>query len=76
MVLMLSNRYKAFYPDGAKNSKSFSRLATDLHFTRVKKMLDGTKGKIVIGGEVDASQKFIAPTIVRDVSLSDSLMSE
>lgn len=39
-------------------------------------MLDDTKGQIVIGGECDASQRFIAPTIVRDVSPEDSLMSQ
>lgn len=39
-------------------------------------MLDNTKGTVVLGGEADAAQRFIAPTVVRDVSFRDSLMSE
>ena len=39
-------------------------------------MLDGTKGKVILGGETDASQKFIAPTVVTGVSPDDSLMGD
>jgi acyl-CoA reductase-like NAD-dependent aldehyde dehydrogenase len=38
--------------------------------------LDHTDGSIVIGGQTDATEKYIAPTIVRDVDVDDSLMSE
>lgn len=46
------------------------------HAQRIKKLLDDTKGTIVFGGEVDVAKKYIAPTLVRDVSGDDSLMSE
>ena len=39
-------------------------------------MLSETKGNIVFGGETDASQKYIAPTVVQDVKLDDSLMTQ
>ena len=39
-------------------------------------MLDDTKGEIVIGGETDASQKFIAPTVVKNVTPEDALMGQ
>lgn len=39
-------------------------------------MVDETKGKIILGGEIDAEERYIAPTIVRDVPKDDSLMSE
>lgn len=53
-----------------------SRIISDEHFKRIKGLLDNTKGTVVLGGETDASQRFIAPTVVRDVSFNDSLMSE
>jgi aldehyde dehydrogenase (NAD+) len=69
-------RYTEFYPDGPQNSKSYARIVTDAHFERLKSLLDRTSGTVVVGGLLDASAKFIAPTIVKDVSLEDSLMSE
>lgn len=68
--------YKSFYPDGPLKSDSYSRIVSDAHFKRVKGLLDNTKGTVVLGGETDAAQRFIAPTIVRDVTPDDSLMSE
>ena len=38
--------------------------------------MDNTKGKVVLGGEADEATKYIAPTVVSDVPLDDSLMSE
>ena len=69
-------RYRDFYPDGPEKSDSFSRIFGESHAQRIKNLLDNTKGKIVFGGEVDVEKKYVAPTLVRDVSGDDSLMSE
>ena len=73
----MSFSYKQFYPDSAGpivESQDFSRLAADRQFERLKKLLDTTKGDIVFGGESDASKKFIAPTVVKNVTFDDALM--
>ncbi|EJD01020.1 aldehyde dehydrogenase [Fomitiporia mediterranea MF3/22] len=67
---------KSFYPDGALKSDSYARMVNDVHFKRVKGMLDDTKGEIVIGGETDEAQKYIAPTVVKNVSPEDMLMGQ
>jgi aldehyde dehydrogenase (NAD+) len=64
-----------FYPEGPASSKSFSRIITERHFDRIHKMLSDTKGQIVLGGETKRESKYIAPTIVRDVTNEDSLLS-
>lgn len=69
-------RHAEFFPEGPANSKSYSRVVTSGHFDRLKGLLDHTSGEIVIGGESDASTKYISPTVVKDVSTDDSLMSE
>ena len=51
-------------------------MGTDAHFQRVKTLLQGTKSSIVIGGETDEAQKYIAPTIVQNATTEDSLMGE
>lgn len=35
-----------------------------------------SSGKVAIGGKTDASEKFIEPTIITDVSLTDAIMQE
>lgn len=68
--------HKEFYPEGPKTSNSYARIISHAHFDRLKGMLDSTKGTIVLGGtdDADREQKFIAPTIVRDVRPDDALM--
>ncbi len=45
-------------------------------FKRVYGLLQSTKGTIAFGGQTDESTKSIAPTVVKDVSFEDALMSE
>ena len=37
-------------------------------------MLEGTKGRIVCGGETDEATRYIAPTVIVDVSPEDKVM--
>jgi aldehyde dehydrogenase (NAD+) len=57
-------------------SPAFGRLCTDRHFDRVSALLDKTKGKILVGGQRDASARFIAPTVVALEDADDPLMHE
>lgn len=65
---------KEFYPNGAKASPDYSRIVNKRHFLRIKKMLDDTKGKILIGGEMDEAENFIEPTVVQVSSAQDSMI--
>ncbi|KAL0469871.1 aldehyde dehydrogenase [Neurospora intermedia] len=68
--------YKDMFPNGAKASPDLSRIVNARHFNRIKKMLDETKGKIVMGGEMDESELYIEPTAVLVDSLDDPMMQE
>ena len=70
----LKSAMKEFYPDGVKSSQDFGRIVNGRQWTRLKKMIDETKGKILIGGEMDESERYIAPTVVQVDDLSDSLL--
>ena len=72
-----SSRYEQFYPKaegGAAGSKSFARVVNNRHFDRLQKLLDGTEGEVVVGGETNAATKYISPTIVKNVPMNDPLM--
>ncbi|TFK73415.1 NAD-aldehyde dehydrogenase [Pluteus cervinus] len=74
----LKTTYAQFFPENAKPNAegTYSRIVTPQAFKRIKKLLDETEGEIVIGGETDEATKFIAPTVVKNVKGTDSLMSD
>ena len=39
-------------------------------------MLNASQGNVVIGGERDVDDLYIAPTVVTDLTAEDSLMTE
>ncbi|KAK3331915.1 Aldehyde/histidinol dehydrogenase [Cercophora scortea] len=67
---------KEMFPNGAKASPDLARIVNQRHFHRIKKMLDETKGEIVMGGQMDESELFIEPTAVLVNSTDDSMMVE
>lgn len=76
LVAELRSAYKEFFPDGAKKSDDYARIVNLKSFERLKGMLDNSTGKIVLGGEMDADQLFIEPTVVEVSDVNDSLLIE
>ena len=76
LVEALKEAYTSFYPEGPEKSDSLSRIVSTAHAARIKKLIDETKGTIVVGGQAVVEKRFIAPTIVRDVKEGDSLLGE
>jgi len=75
-VNQLKIAIKEFFPNGAKASEDYGRMVNLSSFNRVKKMLDGTSGKIVSGGTTDSDELFIEPTVVVITDQEDSLMKD
>lgn len=76
LIEELKAAMKEFFPNGAKNSEDYARIVNIQAFNRIKKMLDNTSGKIVIGGTMDAEDLFIEPTVVEVTDPKDSLLVE
>uniref|UniRef100_A0A8C5H6K0 Aldehyde dehydrogenase family 3 member B1-like n=1 Tax=Gouania willdenowi TaxID=441366 RepID=A0A8C5H6K0_GOUWI len=68
----LLHRLVPFYLD---NSKSFGRLINLEVFNRVKDLL-WRSGKVAVGGQVVEAEKYIAPTILTEVTESDLIMHQ
>lgn len=75
-IKQLNVAFKATFPQGARESPDLARVINERHFLRMKKMLDESKGKIVVGGQLDQSDLFIAPTAVLLDSPNDSMMEQ
>jgi beta-apo-4'-carotenal oxygenase len=65
---------KEFYPKGQKASPDYARIVNNRHFLRIKKMLDETRGKILIGGEMDEAENYIEMTFVQVNDINDSMI--
>ncbi len=65
---------REFYGDDPKQSPDFARIIHDRHHARLARLLDGAD--VATGGETDASERYIAPTILKNVKEDDEVMKE
>lgn len=63
-----------FYGQDPSLSPDYARIINDDHFHRLGSFLDN--GSLIIGGETQASDRYIAPTILGDISWEDPIMQE
>jgi beta-apo-4'-carotenal oxygenase len=68
--------FKEYFPAGVRNSPDYGRIVNNRQWTRLKKMLDNTKGKILIGGTMDEADRFLEPTVVEVHDTNDSLLTD
>ena len=65
---------REFYGDDPQRSPDFARIVNERHHGRLTRLL--TDGEIVAGGETDLSDRYIAPTILKNVHEDDAVMQE
>lgn len=65
---------RQFGTDHAKNP-DYPRMITPKHAQSLAELLAASHGTVVYGGTVNATQRYFEPTIVRDVTEDDALMS-
>jgi acyl-CoA reductase-like NAD-dependent aldehyde dehydrogenase len=70
----LAKTLREFYGDDPKRSPDLARIASDRHQERLTKLLES--GEVVVGGETDAAERWVAPTVLRDVSPDSPAMEE
>jgi acyl-CoA reductase-like NAD-dependent aldehyde dehydrogenase len=74
LLARLGTAIAAFYGADPKASPHYGRIVNDRHFERLKALLGD--GHIVTGGEADAAQRYIAPTVVDGVTWDAAIMQE
>lgn len=70
----LKKQIKILYGKDPRLNKSYSHIVNEAHLNRLKKLLD--YGTIIVGGESDITVKYFSPTILTNINLESSLMSE
>ncbi|MGM0644593.1 MAG: aldehyde dehydrogenase, partial [Thermodesulfobacteriota bacterium] len=70
----IKQRIEKVYGTRPAESKDFGRIVNARHFERLSAMI--IPEKVVAGGQTDEDDRFIAPTVMADVEMSDPVMQE
>ncbi|MDD4098520.1 MAG: aldehyde dehydrogenase family protein [Lentisphaeria bacterium] len=65
---------REFWGNDPKASPDYGRIISDRHFTRLQGLL--CSGTVVIGGDCEAGERYISPTILSDVAWDSPVMQE
>lgn len=74
LVSRLKAAITEFMGADPKVSPDLGRIIDDRHFERLVKLIDPEK--VVEGGSHDATERYIAPTLMTDVTMDDAVMGE
>lgn len=72
-VELVKQNIKEFYGDNPQQSPDYGRIVSPRHFSRVKNLIDGD---VVAGGQTDETEKYIAPTVIDNVTPASKVMQE
>ena len=70
----LKKYIERFYGINPKESKDYGRIINKTHTARLTQMID--RDKVVIGGDFDIENRYIAPTVLDRVGWDDAVMAD
>ena len=74
LIETLAKEFKSLLGDDPKQCKHFVRIVNDRAFDRLVGYLEGAD--VVVGGEFDKAERYIAPTIIDNVDADSPIMQE
>jgi len=74
LVEALAKTIREFYGDDPRATPDYARIVNGRHHQRVARLLKD--GDVVVGGQSDESQNYLAPTLLRNVSPDADAMRE
>jgi acyl-CoA reductase-like NAD-dependent aldehyde dehydrogenase len=70
----LEKAVRSFYGSDPQRSRDYARIIDARHFERLSRLLG--EGKIIVGGECDAGDLYLAPTIIDEPDWEAPVMRE
>jgi len=74
LVRHLAEAIREFYGDDPKQSPDYGRVINQRNFDRLVRLI--SSGKIAVGGQTDAAERYIAPTVLVDVAADSPIMQD
>ncbi len=73
LLTKMKEQIEQLFGNDPSKSPDYGRIINERHFDRLVSLI---KGNIFDGGNHDRTSRYIAPTIIQDVSLEDAVMGE
>ena len=70
----LASTIRRFFGDDPQRSEDYARIVNERHHARLVRLLDD--GEVVVGGRHDVTDRYIAPTVLKNVSVDSPVMSD
>lgn len=74
LVSRMKAALRDFYGDDPQQSPDYGRIINQRHFERLVRLID--PDKVVHGGQHDAAERYIAPTLMTGVTMDDPVMAD
>jgi aldehyde dehydrogenase (NAD+) len=74
LLPLLEKHIRQMFGDDPQQSESYGRMINARHFDRVSALI--ANGYAVVGGQVDATDKYIAPTVLTDITPNSAIMKQ
>lgn len=74
LVSKLATTIRRFFGDDPQKSDNYARIVNERHHARLLPLLES--GEIAIGGEHDVTDRYIAPTVLKNVSADSLVMAD
>jgi aldehyde dehydrogenase (NAD+) len=75
LIARMNQTLHSFFGDDPRMSPDFGRIVNERHHDRLSKLLEHC-GEVVAGGVADRADRYIAPTILRNVSWDAPVMAD
>jgi aldehyde dehydrogenase (NAD+) len=73
----LTRAVHTFYGDYPQSSPDYGRIVNERHWDRLHALLEQARpGQVLIGDKGDRAGRYLAPTVLRDVTWDDPVMGE
>ena len=70
----IKQRIITIYGVDASSSPDFGRIVNEQHHSRIVSLIN--QDKVIVGGQFNKADRYIAPTVMKDVTLDDNVMTE
>lgn len=74
LILSLKKYIREFYGEDPSKSPDYGRIINGNHYHRLSGLLED--GEVLIGGDLDEEDRYIAPTLIDSISLDHKIMEE
>jgi aldehyde dehydrogenase (NAD+) len=76
LLQKIATTVREFYGTDPQHNPDYGRIVSPQHFQRVAGLIASSGATVVVGGQTDAADRYVAPTVLRDVTIDAPAMTE